>query len=310
MENFIADTVLMVRPISFGYNEQTGETNAFQNKLEAFDSVQVQQIAELEFDNFVDTLRGHGIEVLVYQDQKEPPTPDSIFPNNWFSTCPHTKSVFTYPMKNDNRSAERRQDIIQDLANISGYKVNESFIEWESKNLALEGTGSLLLDHQNKVAYVALSPRTEAEVFNEWCDLTGFKPVSFNSFGPAGEHIYHTNVMMTLADEYVIVALSTIRNENERNHVISNLEGISSKFVIDISAEQMNHFAGNMLQLQNKEGVKFLVMSKTAERYLTDSQKETITKKFGNQILAVPINMIETIGGGSARCMMGEVFKN
>ena len=250
INSYIADTVLMVRPIAFGFNEQAAETNAFQSKIDQLEEVQIQQIAELEFDAFVNKLRINGIQVIVFNDNKHQHTPDSIFPNNWFSTCPHTKSLFTYPMKNSNRTAERREDILAKLEQVTGYQLNNELLIWENKNMALEGTGSLVLDHQNKIAYAALSPRTELEIINQWCERTGFKLCAFYAYGPANEHIYHTNVVMTMADDYALIALDTIRDNEERLKVIEHIESAANKKLIDISISQMNQYAGNMLQLQ------------------------------------------------------------
>ncbi len=308
MNRFIANTVLMVRPVQFGFNEEAAETNSFQHRLESLSARQIQEVASLEFDAFVATLRDNGIKVKVFNDTLDFHTPDSIFPNNWFSTCPHSKTIYAYPMKNESRSAERREDIVEDLKKDTGFSYDDSLLSYESKDKSLEGTGSLVLDHQNKLAYAALSPRTEKTILDKWCQKTGFEAIIFHTLDKDGGEIYHTNVMMTMADEYAVIALETIHNQNERIQVDQILAS-TGKDVIDITIDQMEQFAGNMLQLQNDKGEKFLVMSSTAELSLTYLQRKMIEDKHQNTILSSPVNIIETIGGGSARCMMAEVFR-
>ncbi len=308
MNHYIADTVVMIRPNFFGFNEETAESNAFQQEIDApINNIRISAIGE--FEVYVELLRSHGINVLVYDDQKEPYTPDAVFPNNWFSTCPHTDRLFLYPMKNTIRAAERRQDIVDDLAEITGYKVDKSLLSYEAEDRALEGTGSLVLDHQNKIAYAAISPRTDMNVLTKWCEMSGFDMESFDTSGPSGELIYHTNVMMTMADDYVVICLSCLKNAADRERLESRFQA-TGKEVIDITVEQMNKFAGNMLQVQNVSGQKFLIMSRSAKLSLLKYQEEIIEEKHDNQILAANIPTIETIGGGSARCMIAEVFGN
>jgi len=265
----IANTVMMVEPIAFGFNESAAETNAFQNRVEGTPQ-EIQNKALIEFQNYVDLL--------------------------------------TFPMANKNRADERREDIINHLVNTYNYELDQSILSYEPKKLFLEGTGSMVLDHVYNIAYACLSPRTHKEVFNDWCKQSGYKPVSFYAHGSDGTEVYHTNVIMTMADEYVIICLESILEDAEREMVIDELVKSSKRSIIDITLEQMNHFAGNMLQLQNEEGKKFLVMSQTAKESLTKEQKEAITNTFGNTIIAPDINLIETIGGGSARCMIAEIF--
>jgi len=307
MTKLIANTVLMVRPASFGFNEEAAESNAFQKEISTFNAEQIQEIAELEFDNYVNTLRAHGIQVLVYNDLPDPFTPDAVFPNNWFSTCVHTQTIFTYPQKISVRSRERREDIVEELKMRIGYKIDEGLIPQESMGKALEGTGSLVLDHQNKIAYAALSPRTDESVLDDWCRRSGFTKSVFSAYGDDGTLVYHTNVLMTMADNYVIIALDTITDPEERRTIVEQLEK-TDKEIIEISIPQMNAFAGNMLQLINDLDQECLVMSSSAFKSLTPEQIRTISKKHRNRIISVPINVIETIGGGSARCMIAEVF--
>jgi len=308
MSKYIADTVVMIRPNYFGFNAETAASNAFQQEIDA-PIINIRTSAIGEFEVYVALLRRHGINVLVYDDLEDPYTPDAVFPNNWFSTCPHTQKLFLYPMKNGIRAAERREDIIKDLEEITAYQVDRDLLSFESKDLALEGTGSMVLDHQNKIAYAAISPRTDASVLKEWCDKVGFEMESFDTSGPTGELIYHTNVMMTMADDYVVICLSCLKDNSEKESLLKRFDA-TNKEVIDISIEQMNAFAGNMLQLKNVSGQKFLVMSASAKLSLLKYQEEIIIQKHDNHILAAEIPTIETIGGGSARCMIAEVFGN
>ncbi len=302
----IANTVLMIRPIRFGYNEEAALTNAFQNRIGQLSNRQIQELALLEFDAFVNQLKSAGVEVLVYEDTPEPHTPDSIFPNNWLSACVHSRNLFTYPMNAANRAAERRADIITDIAVQNGFDINRSLEKLEEEKTFLEGTGSLVLDHQNKIAYAALSPRTNPAVLEKWCQLSGFEPFTFKAYGPKGEEIYHTNVLMCMADEFAVIGLDAI-DQNDRAKVKTQIES-TGKTIIEISFQQMNQYAGNMLQLSNQAGEKLLVMSSQAYHSLNKNQIQQIESQFKNRIIAPPINVIETIGGGSARCMLAEIF--
>jgi len=308
MDKYIADTVLMVEPIAFGFNESAAETNAFQNRVEDLTHEQVQQKALHEFIGYVDLLRSKGIKVIVHKDNIDPYTPDSIFPNNWFSTSPYNKELLVYPMANKNRADERREDIINDLIKRGNYNLDSSLLDYEAQGQYLEGTGSMVLDHHNKICYACISPRTEKEVIQKWAEKTGYELQIFYAYGEDGSEVYHTNVVMTMADEYVVICLASIKDAAERAALTKALEEKSNRHIIDITMDQMNHFAGNMLQLRNEKGDKFLVMSDTAYDSLTDEQIFIITDKFKNQIIAPKIDLIETIGGGSARCMIAEIF--
>jgi len=308
LQNLITNTILMVEPAQFGFNEQAAETNAFQKRIDNLDEQEIQQKAKEEFNNFVELLKKEGIDVMVIKDTLDHFTPDAIFPNNWFSTCPHSKKIYTYPMKVELRSNERRSDVLSKIAERNQYSIDQELVEFEEKELALEGTGSLVLDHQNKIAYAVLSPRTNKKPIKEWCKKTGFTSVLFHAYGPEGEEIYHTNVVMTMADEYCIIALDTITNPMERLDLIDTIENQSQKQIIEISIEQMNQFAGNMIQLQNDKNEKCLVMSASAFESLDQEQLDIIEKNFENKIISASIPTIETIGGGSARCMIAEIF--
>ncbi|WP_370897362.1 citrulline utilization hydrolase CtlX [Chryseobacterium gossypii] len=299
------DTVLMIEPIAFGYNAQTAENNYFQVDQKDSD---VQQKALQEFNNFVGKLRSKGINVITVKDTLEPHTPDSIFPNNWVSFHKDGKVVL-YPMFAPNRRVERRNDIIEAIKD-RGFEVEE-VDDWSSSEADekfLEGTGSMIFDHDNKIAYGSVSLRLDEKLFRKFCEKYGFMPVVFHSFQTVGTErlpIYHTNVMMCVADRFVVICLDCIDDELERSKVIETIKN-SGKEIIEISEEQMQQFAGNMLQVQNKEGEKFLVMSETAYRSLTPEQVANIEKYC--EIIYSDLHTIEVNGGGSARCMLAEVF--
>ncbi|RKS96154.1 citrulline utilization hydrolase CtlX [Chryseobacterium defluvii] len=299
------DTVLMIEPIAFGYNAETAKNNYFQVEQKGSD---IQEKALQEFNNFVDKLRSKGINVITVKDTLDPHTPDSIFPNNWVSFHKDGKVVL-YPMFAANRRVERRDDIIENIKS-QGFEVKEiddwSFPEIQGK--FLEGTGSMIFDHDNKIAYGSVSLRLDEELFKKFCEKYGFTPIVFHSFQTVGSErlpIYHTNVMMCVADRFVVICLDCIDDELERGKVIETIKN-SGKEIIEISEEQMQQFAGNMLQVQNKDGKKFLVMSQTAYQSLTSAQVSNIEKYC--EIIYSDLNTIEVNGGGSARCMLAEVF--
>ena len=298
-------TLLMIEPVSFGYNAQTAENNYFQVNAQG-DSTQAQALQE--FNQFVEKLRGAGIEVIVVKDTLEPHTPDSIFPNNWVSFHSDA-SVYLYPMFAPNRRDERRMDVLEEVRG-RGFKISE-IVDLSSSELDgkfLEGTGSMIFDHENKIAYGSVSLRLEEELFNEFCLKIGYRPIAFHSYQSAGNErlpIYHTNVMMCVADKYVVICLDSIDDEMEREKVQETIKA-SGKEVVEISEEQMHQFAGNMLQVENKEGKKYLVMSETAYKSLSKGEIERLESY--NEILYSDLSTIEQNGGGSARCMLAEVF--
>ncbi|MBD1384731.1 amidinotransferase [Mucilaginibacter rigui] len=291
----------MIRPVAFGFNAQTAESNAFQNRDD--DQQAVQQKAVQEFDAFVKVLRDNGVNVTVISDTPEPHTPDSIFPNNWVSFHDNG-DILLYPMQAKNRRLERREDIIRHLE--ESFKANHviDLSRFETKNQFLEGTGSMVLDRENKIAYACLSPRTNAEVLKAFCDYTGYKAVTFDAFDQNGQAIYHTNVLMAIGSKFAVICLDSITNEQEKEAVISSLKS-TGKEIIDITFDQMNHFAGNMLEVKGNNGDTLVVMSQAAYNSLTSEQKAAL-EKYGKLVYA-DINTIETNGGGSARCMMAEV---
>lgn len=294
----------MVRPKHFGFNPQTAENNAFQNKIDGFTDEQIQDIALLEFDNMVSRLKSKGIKVIVFQDAGHT-TPDSIFPNNWFSTF--TDEIVLYPMFSENRRLERKEEIYKKLSNDLRKPINKNLLSNEKKGDIIEGTGSLVCDYASKTAFAALSERTTNKALDLFEKETGFSTVRFTSLGPDGNAIYHTNVMMTMGDTFAILGTSTILDEDKAK-VVSKLQELG-KEVIELSKGQVyDHFAGNMLQLQNTKGDKFLIMSQEAFYSLTPAQIISIEQDHKSEIISVPIHTIEKIGGGSARCMMAEVF--
>lgn len=293
--------LLMIKPVAFDFNAETAVNNAFQQQGS---NEQAQQKAEAEFDGFVQKLTAAGVDVTVVQDTPVPHTPDSIFPNNWISFH-DDGSIVLYPMYAANRRAERKQHVLDIIASKFEIKKQIDFTSKEKEDHFLEGTGSMVLDREKKIAYACLSPRTNKTVFEEWCNKMQFTPCSFYSVDETGAEIYHTNVMMCVADRYVVICLDSIRDEAERNHVIETIRN-SGKKIIEVTYSQMNRFAGNMLQVQNNDGTKFLVMSSQAFHSLTTEQVKEL--ELYNPIIHSDLTTIETNGGGSARCMMAEVF--
>ena len=300
------NTILMIEPIAFYYNAETAKNNYFQEKPdESKEAAQHQALRE--FSNFVDKLRYNGINVITAKDTLNPHTPDSIFPNNWISMHADA-SVGLYPMFAANRRAERREDILEILEQ-NGFLI-ENVIDYtsaEEENIFLEGTGSIILDRENRLAYAAISPRTDEELFIEFCEDFEYTPIVFTANQTVNHQrmpIYHTNVMMCVADKYVVICLETLDDKKEKKMVIETIKN-SGKEIIAITEDQMHNFAGNMLQVNNgKEN--FLVMSQCAFDSLTAEQIQKIETY--NQIISSPIPTIEKLGGGSARCMMAEVF--
>jgi len=301
------NSILMIRPINFRMNEQTAVNNYFQEDLSLRDSL-INLKAQKEFDDYVDKLRKFGVEVIVVSDNQENDTPDSVFPNNWVSF--HKDGTMAiYPMFAENRRLERREDIILELEK-EGFLI-ENIVDYtsaEDQNIFLEGTGSMILDRQNKIAYCAISPRADEELFIEFCEDFEYTPVIFTAnqtVDNSREAIYHTNVMMCIAETFSVICLSCIDDKKERKNVISHLKK-SGKEIIDITEKQMHQFAGNMLQVKGKNNELFLVMSQAAYNSLTKEQIKKIEKHCN--IISSSLETIETCGGGSARCMMAEVF--
>jgi hypothetical protein len=303
------DTLMMVRPVQFRFNEQTAINNYYQKAIEGLSQSEIQSKASKEFDDFVEKLRSKKINVIIVDDTPEPSTPDSIFPNNWVSFHEDGR-VGLYPMYAENRRSERRNDILEQFVEKENLKISEmvDFSAHENESRFLEGTGSMILDRPNKIAYAAISVRTNEVVLDEFCEKFNYTAVKFKAnqtFEGTRLPIYHTNVMMCVANELAILCADSIDDEKERKAVIESLEK-TGKEVIEISEDQKHHFAGNMLQVNGTDGKPYLVMSAAAHQSLDDSQKNRIGKYC--EILSSSLDTIEALGGGSARCMMAEVF--
>ncbi len=290
----------MIRPAHFEYNPQTAVNNAFQQKGPQH-SVHVDAVAE--FDHFVEVLRQYDIDVLVVQDTEIPHTPDSIFPNNWISFH-RDGTVVLYPMFARNRRSERKQAVFNALNQHFVIRQTIDYTHYEENDRFLEGTGSFVLDRDNHVAFAARSPRTDDALFEEFCKQMGYRPVLFSSFDTSGRPIYHTNVMLCVVDRYAVINLTSIP-EHERALVREELENIG-KTIILITPVQMRQFAGNMLQVRDRHGKPYLVLSSRAYRALLPEQVSRLASY--NPIIHVSLDTIEENGGGSARCMMAEVF--
>lgn len=292
--------LLMIQPVNFGFNAQTAVNNTFQKDPGG----NIQQKALEEFTDFVTVLRKNKVDVTVVQDTPEPSTPDSIFPNNWISFHEDGR-VFLYPMFAVNRRMERKASVLDAVKNKFAVSEIIDLSKYEDQQLFLEGTGSMVLDRENKIAYACISPRTDKKILDEFCRLTGYTAISFRSKDGSGVDIYHTNVIMCVASSYVVICLSSIPDVQERKQIVDSLKG-TNKEIIDISIGQLAHFAGNMLQVCDADGEPLLVMSSRAYQSLNKIQVKALEKY--NRIIHSSLNTIETAGGGSARCMMAEVF--
>jgi hypothetical protein len=296
--------ILMIRPVRFGFNEQTAVTNAFQDvKLAAQTKDLAQEDAQREFDEMVLHLKAVGVDVIEIEDTPEPHTPDSIFPNNWVSFH-NNGTVILYPMQAENRRLERRKDIIKLLE--ERFYINRliDLSYFEEQNKYLEGTGSMVLDRKFKTAYACLSPRTHEEVLKEFALQMNYEVVAFTAVDEAGKQIYHTNVLMCIGDMFALICLEAIPDLDERYVVRQTLEQ-SGRQIVEISLDQMKHFAGNMLQVKNAKGNSLLVMSTQAYESLSHKQIDALDDYA--TLLHFDLSMIEGNGGGSARCMMAEV---
>ena len=306
--NQTTNAILMIRPVAFRMNEQTAVNNYYQKVLDGLSPETVNAKAQEEFDAFVKKLRMVGVDVTVVEDTVDPDTPDSIFPNNWISFH-ENGDVVLYPMFAENRRRERREDVL-DILEDKGFVINEimDYTSAEDDGYFLEGTGSILLDRENSKAYCALSPRADEELFIEFCEDFEFTPVIFEAFQTVnGERklIYHTNVMMCLGDTFAVICADCIDDKKERKMVLDSLRG-DEKEIILITEDQMNSFAGNMLEVKGSDDRRYLVMSKSAHQSLTKKQIAQIEEHV--TILSSSLDTIEACGGGSARCMMAEIF--
>jgi hypothetical protein len=302
------NAILMIRPVAFRMNEQTAVNNYYQKVLDGLMPATVNAKAQQEFDAFVDKLRNAGVEVVVVDDTANPDTPDSIFPNNWISFHENA-DVALYPMFAENRRKERREDIL-DMLEDKGFAIENiiDYTEAENDGYYLEGTGSILLDRANSKAYCALSPRADEELFIEFCEDFDLHPIIFEAFQTVnGERklIYHTNVMMCLGETFAVICADCIDDKKERKMVLDSLKD-DGKEIILINEAQVNNFAGNMLEVKGADGKRLLIMSAAAHQSLTPKQIEQLEKHA--TILSSSLDTIEACGGGSARCMMAEIF--
>jgi hypothetical protein len=306
--NQTTNSILMIRPVAFRMNEQTAINNYYQKVIDGLLPATVNAKAQQEFDVFVEKLRKVGVDVTVVDDTLDPDTPDSVFPNNWISFH-ENGDVALYPMFAENRRLERREEIL-DLLEEKGFVI-ENIVDYtsaEEDNIFLEGTGSILLDRENGKAYCALSPRADEELFIEFCEDFEFTPVIFEAFQTVNSErklIYHTNVMMCLGETYAVICADSIDDKKERKMVLDSLRG-DEKEVVLITEDQVNNFAGNMLEVKGANDRRYLVMSASAHQSLTKKQIAQLEEHV--TILSSSLDTIEACGGGSARCMMAEIF--
>ena len=302
------NSILMIRPVAFRMNEQTAVNNYYQKVLDGLLPATVNAKAQQEFDAFVEKLKAVGVDVTVVDDSSNPDTPDSVFPNNWVSFH-ENGDVALYPMFAENRRQERREDIL-DILEDKGFVINNimDYTSAEEDGFFLEGTGSLVLDRVNSKAYCALSPRADEELFIEFCEDFDYAPVIFEAFQTVDSErklIYHTNVMMCVGETFAVICSDCIDDKKERKMVLDNLKE-NGKEIILITEAQMNSFAGNMLEVRGANDKRYLVMSTAAHQSLTPKQMEQLEKHA--EILSSSLDTIEACGGGSARCMMAEIF--
>ena len=304
MRSQTTSNILMIRPVNFGFNPETAESNAFQNAdFGKQNENNAQEIALREFDEMVSKLRMAGVNIYIIEDTETPYTPDSIFPNNWISFHANG-TVITYPMQAENRRLERREDIIEKIS--ENFYINRriDLSYFEDENKFLEGTGSMVLDRKFKIAYACISPRTNEDVLQEFSSQMNYEIVKFNAVDGSGKQIYHTNVLMCIGDMFALICLEAIPDLDERLMVRNSLEQ-SGKRIVEISLAQMNQFAGNMLEVKGNRDEKILVMSSSAYHSLTEKQIDILEDYC--TIHHFNLSMIEGNGGGSARCMMAEV---
>ena len=302
-------TLLMVKPHGFDYNAQTAEDNHFQTGGTTLSSSEITRQALHEFKGFVLQLTAHGIEVIVYDDLSTKETPDAVFPNNWFSTH-HDGIVYLYPMFAPNRRKERRQSVLELLTEKHNFTIDRiiDLSKHEDKGLFLEGTGSMILDRPNRIVYAALSERTSEKLLKQYAQAIGYALVSFTSYHQVKRKevlIYHTNVMLCVAKDYCVVCVECITNLTERKTVVESFKK-TNKEIIELSLSQIDHFTGNMLEAHNAANESFLIMSSRAYHSLKSEQIAQIEQH--STIIHSPLTTIENYGGGSARCMLAEIF--
>ncbi len=301
-----ASSVVMIRPKHFGFNPQTAESNAFQQSHELLYDRNLNTLALKEFDSFVNVLRSHGIQIYVFEDQVHEELPDAIFPNNWISMH-HGGELVYYPMLTENRRSERREDVIDILIHGQNFLKTRTIdlTSNEKENKILEGTGSMVLDHNYRVAFANLSPRTDRVVFEEWCTKLKYHPVSFEAKDESGNDIYHTNVLLSVGEGFVVICWDALPDQKQQKF-LKRVFDATGKTVIPISMNQMNNFCGNILQLNNPRNEKLIAMSTRAFDNFLPEQKQVLSR-FG-KLIHSDLATVENFGGGSARCMLAEVF--
>ncbi len=297
----MSSRILMIKPLQFGFNEQTAVSNSFQVNTGSISSNEIQQKALNEFNSFSDLLISKGIEVIVFEDTKSPATPDSIFPNNWISFHDN-KTIVLYPMLAENRRLERRSDIIDFFKKEYSNVIDLS--NFEKQGQILEGTGSIVFDYTNQIAYANCSPRTDKKLLEQLCEKLNYKTITFKAIDNKGKDIYHTNVLMCIGEGFAVLCPDCIPNKEELKQVIQSLENTGHE-IIQITYQQMNSFAGNMYQLFNNSEKSYIVLSEQAYNSLNNEQIEKL-EKYG-ELLYSPLNTIEKNGGGSARCMIADI---
>lgn len=305
----IASTILMIRPAAFGFNEETAESNSFQRSSPSSSPQLIQQSALEQFDNMVKVLKSHDIDVIVIDDTHEPQKPDAVFPNNWFSTSPDG-IISVFPMYACNRRTEKRDDLLKMLAEKFVVKDVQDWSEYEAEGRFLEGTGSMVIDHGNKLIYASVSGRTSVPVLEKFANANGYQAIVFLATDKNGRPVYHTNVVMTLGENFAVLCEEAIEEEWELIAVRQLLES-TGHTIIPITREQMNCFAGNMLQIKNNPSTgsgeeKFLLLSQTAFNSLRKEQKQMLEAY--SQLLPIDVSVFEKVEGGSVRCMMAEIF--
>ena len=300
-----AGAIMMIRPAGFGFNEETAETNVFQTRDENASDDELQELAVTEFDALVEELRAANVDVIVVEDTPEPRTPDAIFPNNWISLH-QDGTVVVYPMYAPVRRLERRPDIVDTLQTTYGFEVSRvvDLTHHENQGKFLEGTGSLVFDYPGRCAYANISPRTDPDMLRELTDLLGHALVTFRATDAQGRDVYHTNVVMSIGEGFVVICADAIDDASEREAVLGRLKGTGRDLVL-IDRDQMGHFAANVLEVKNSDGEKVLVMSSQALESFRSDQLENLRKHA--RIVASPIPTVERVEGGSARCMIADV---
>ncbi len=301
----ITNHILMIEPKGFTYNKETAQNNHFQNSNSDFSSPKITDFARKEFDQLVEKLNSKGVDVLVFDPEGNAQNPDAVFPNNWFSIHENGTKVL-YPMYAQNRRKERNEEVFKILEDQMSFKINHTInlTFYEDQNLFLEGTGSMVLDRVNQIAYAAISERTSEKILDDFANQMNYEIMSFSSFYQSNL-IYHTNVMMCLGNDFALIGLDTIKEVNEREMIINSFERTNKK-IIEISSDQIGSFAGNMLQVFGKGSQPLIVMSLTALKSLNKNQIKDLEQH--GELIFSDLSVIEKYGGGSARCMMAEIF--